>query len=117
MYSREQERSPGRIGILSPVGAIVFSALCWLIFSKLFDTRDVNALPALTRQFLIVQPWWLMAGLVGLGLALAGHARGPDSIWAKRSFVYSMALAVFSVLNIAWGIIAMYLLIFNLAAI
>ena len=111
MYSRGQESSTRRIEILSPVSAVVFSAVCWLVFSKLYDTHDVDALPALTRQFLAVQPWWLAAGLLGLGLSLAGYASGPNSTWAKRSFVYSIALAVFSVFNIGWGIIAMYLLI------
>ena len=111
MHSRDLERRSGQIGILSPVGAIVFSGVCWLIFSKLFDTRDVNLLPSLTRQFLSVQLWWLLAGLVGLGLSLAAQASGPDSIRAKRSMIYSMALAVFSAVNIGWGIIAMYLLI------
>ncbi len=110
MHPRDQESSTRRIEILSPVTAVVFSAVCWLVFSKLFDTHDADALPALTRQFLVVQPWWLAAGLLGLGLSLAGHASGPDSMWAKRSFAWSIALAVFSVLNIGWGIIAMYLL-------
>ncbi len=111
MYSHELKSSVRQIEILSPATAVVFSAVCWLVFAKLFDTHDVDALPALTRHFLAMQPWWLAAGLLGLGLSLAGHASGPDSTWAKRSFEYSIVLAGFSVLNIGWGIIAMYLLI------
>ena len=105
------------LGMLSPITAIVFSIVCWLVFSRLFDTHDVDALPELTRRFLIVQPWWLAAGLLGLVLGLAAHFSGAESIWAKRSHAWSIALGAFSVLNIGWGIIAMYQLLLPPAAI
>ena len=70
--SVQPRRNPASaIGMFSPITAILFSAVCWLVFSRLFDTHDVSALPALTRRFLGVQPWWLAAGLLGLGLSLA----------------------------------------------
>ncbi len=116
--SGQHLRNPtSAIGMLSPITAILFSAVCWLVFSRLFDTHDVSALPALTRRFLLVQPWWLAAGLLGLALGLAAHFSGEESIWAKRSRAWSIALGMFSVLNIGWGIIAMYQLLLPPAAI
>ena len=116
--SVQHRRNPASaIGMFSPITAILFSAVCWLVFSRLFDTHDVSALPALTRRFLGVQPWWLASGLLGLGLSLAAQFTGKESTWAKWSRAWSIALAVFSVLNIGWGIIAMYQLLLPPAAI
>lgn len=111
MSASDLDNLGSRVGILSPITAIVFSAVCWLVFSKLYDTHDVNALPELTRRFLLVQPWWLGAGLLGIAFALLSRASNYDSIWKSVVPLYSIALAIFSVINIGWGIIAMYLLI------
>lgn len=83
-----------------------FSATCWPVFSRLLDTHIVNALPELTRRFLLVQPWWLGAGLLGIGIALLARTSNHDSILKNVGLLYSVALAVFSVLNIGWSIIA-----------
>lgn len=106
-----------QVGILSPSTAIVFSIVCWLVFSRLLDTHDVNALPEPTRRFLLVQPWWFAAGLLGFGAVLLARTSERNSIWKSVGRVYSVALSVFSVLNIGWGIIAMYLLVLPPAAI
>ncbi len=116
MSVHHRSRPDWGLGMLSPITAIVFSIVCWLVFSRLFDTHDANALPTLTRRFLLVQPWWLAAGLLGLALGLAAQFTGKESIWAKRSHAWSIVLGMFSVLNIGWGIIAMYQLLLPPAA-
>ncbi len=97
--------------MLSPLTAVVFSVVCWLVFSKLFDMRDLASLPAVTRRFLLVQPWWFGAGLIGLIITALDRIRENDLNWRTLSAVYSFALAGFSVINIGWGIVAIYLLI------
>lgn len=92
------------------VTALVFSAVCWLVFSKLFDTHDSAVLPALVRRFLAIQPWWFGAGLLGAGLAAITRSDRAGLHWRRASQLYSLALSAFSMIAIGWGIVAMYLL-------
>ena len=96
--------------IVSPLTAVVFAALGWLVFSRLFDTADRNALPALTQSFLAMQPWWLGAGLLAGGLSAIARVEGMAPSWKQASAVCSGLLALLSTINIGWGIVAMYLL-------
>ncbi|HET9032143.1 MAG TPA: hypothetical protein VFN25_04470 [Dokdonella sp.] len=101
----------GQLDILSPVTAVVFSAVCWLVFSKVFGDRDSASLPALTQHFLSVQPWWLVAGVLGFVISALARTSKPASRWNQIGLAYSLALGAFSVVNIGWGIVAMYQLI------
>lgn len=111
MFGPAAEGSSRRLDVLSPITAVVFSAVCWLVFSRLFGHREAASLLELSRQFLLVQPWWLGAGLLGLGITALTRTSEPDSSWNRASQVYSLALAAFSVVNIGWGIVAMYQLV------
>ncbi len=111
MTRSRADGSAERFGLLSPLTAVAFSGLCWLVFGKLFDTREATALPELAQRFLLVQPWWLGAGLLGVMIAVLGQMRGRNPLWTRVTQVYSIALGVFSTVNIGWGIIAMYALI------
>ncbi len=101
-------------GLLSPATAIVFSLICWIVFSRVFDTSDPSQLPALTRRFLAIQPWWLVAG----ALSALGHVfLGADSAWRSRLRNYDRVLMIASVLGIAWGIVAIHVLTLSMMAI
>ena len=107
---------PGKVAglhsleIVSPLTAVVFAAVGWLVFSRLFDTADANALPALTRSFLVIQPWWLGAGLLAGGLSAIARVEGMAPSWKQASAICSGLLALLSTINVGWGIVAMYLL-------
>lgn len=103
-------RSGASLDWYATVTALVFSAVCWLVFSGLADSRDSAALPAPTRQFLAIQGWWLAAALLGAGLAAVARIGAAGAAWRRTSRLYAMALAAFSTINIGWGIVAMYLL-------
>jgi hypothetical protein len=95
-------------GWLSPVTAIFFSLLCWLVFSRLFDTSDPTQLPTITRRFLALQPWWLAAAVVN---AIAHAAIDKQSPRRSALQGFDLMLMIASAVGIAWGIIAMYVLI------
>lgn len=94
-------------GMLSPLTAIVFSVICWIIFARVFDATDPTQLPNVTRGFLAIQPWWLAAGALGLLGHLFAASREE---WKPAVRVYEGALMIASVLGMAWGIIAIFVL-------
>ncbi len=102
--------SGARLEFLAATTALVFAAVCWLVFDRVFDTGERAALPALTRQFLAIQGWWLGAGLLGGGLAVVARIGNVGAHWQRASRLYALALSAFSTINIGWGIVAMYLL-------
>lgn len=110
MPAQEKVASLRSLEIVSPLTAVVFAALGWLVFSRLFDTADRNALPALTQSFLAIQPWWLGAGLLAGGLSAVARIEGIGPAWKQASAVCSGLLALLSTINVGWGVVAMYLL-------
>jgi len=105
----DPDRPARRIEAVSPLTAIVFSVLCWLVFSVLHADSSPENLPEMTRRFLHVQRWWLAAGVLGVGLNLFAGMPGAAQRWRRIARIYALFLAVFSVFNIGWGIIAIYL--------
>ncbi|HMM66105.1 MAG TPA: hypothetical protein PKC03_04100 [Dokdonella sp.] len=103
-------RSGARLEVLAATTALVFAVVCWLVFDQVFDTGERAALPALTRQFLAIQGWWLGAGLLGAGLAVVARISDIGVHWQRASQLYALVLSAFSTINIGWGIVAMYLL-------
>lgn len=100
-----------RLDFVSPLTAVIFSGLCWLVFSILHGERNIETLPELTRRFLHFQPWWLVAGVLGFGVSLMARQSADESNWKRFGPIYALILAVVNVMNIGWGIIAIYLLI------
>lgn len=96
--------------IVSPLTAVVFGAVGWLVFFRLFETAERNALPALTQSFLATQPWWFGAGLLTAGLSAMARVEGIGPSWKQASAIGSGLLALLSTINVGWGIVAMYLL-------
>lgn len=104
-------RPARRIEVVSPLAAVLFSGLCWLVFTVLHGDRSAGTLPELTRQFLVAQRWWLAAAVLGIGLSVFAGMHGADSGWTRVARIYAVILAALSVFNIGWGIIAIYVLI------
>jgi uncharacterized membrane protein len=105
----DPDRPARRIEVVSPLTAIVFSVVCWLVFSVLHADSSPENLPEMTRRFLHVQRWWLAAGVLGVGLGLFAGLQVATPHWKRIARIYALVLSVFSVFNIAWGIIAIYL--------
>ncbi len=113
----QADRFAQRLEFVSPLTAVIFSGLCWLVFSVLNGERSVESLPELTRQFLRIQPWWLAAGAIGFGISTVARLRGDQSNWKRIGPIYALMLAAFNVFNIGWGIIAIYLLILSISSV
>jgi len=90
--------------------ALVFSVLCWLVFSVLHGDRDADSLPDLSRRFLAVQPWWLAVAALGLGVSFIAKLRDDEEFWRRVASVSSLLVSALGMVNIGWGIIAIFLL-------
>ena len=72
----------GLPAFIAPHTGLVASFVSWLVFARLFDVSDLAILPAATRGFLQVQPWWFAVALAGLGATLvADHVEGDRELF------------------------------------
>lgn len=94
-------------GFTSPYAGIVFNIVCWIVFSRVFDTSDPSRLPPITRNFLAIQPWWFAVGLLSVFAHVISAIRGEKIEWLR---IYDPALMIASVIGMAWGIIAIFVL-------
>ena len=100
----------GLPAFIAPHTGLVASFVSWLVFTRVFDVSDLAILPAATRGFLQVQPWWFAVALAGLGATLVADHVEAARRW--RPFVHGIEwpLALLNLACIAWSIVAMYVM-------